>query len=78
MAFFNYIQCKFPRFMLRTTYSGVNVSQGNFAFVPIMDFTKSWTDKELYEYFDLDDDEINLIEQTMRTMNVKQNLDGDI
>ncbi len=76
--FFNYIQCKFPRFMLRTTYSGVNVSQGNFAFVPIMDFTKSWTDKELYEYFDLDDDEINLIEQTMRTMNVKQNLDGDI
>lgn len=54
--------------MLRTTYSGVNVSQSNFIFVPVMDFTKHWTDEDLYKYFDLSEDEINMIETTMRPM----------
>ena len=67
--FLYYIQCKFPRYMLRTTYSGVNVSQSNFVFVPIMDFKKKWTDQELYQYFNLSDKEIELIEKTMRPMN---------
>ena len=66
--FYYYIQCKFPRYMLRTTYSGVNVSQNNFVFVPFMDFKRRWTDQELYTYFELSADEINLIESTMRTM----------
>ena len=54
--------------MLRTTYSGVNVSQNNFVFVPIMDFTKEWTDELLYKHFDLKKDEIEMIEKTMRPM----------
>lgn len=64
----DYLTCKFTRFMLRTTYSGVNVSQGNFVFVPMMDFTKHWNDEQLYLYFDLNDSEIELIESTMRDM----------
>lgn len=63
-----YLQCKFTRFMLRTTYSGVNVSQGNFIFAPKMDFTKKWTDEDLYKYFDLTQEEQELIEKTMRPM----------
>lgn len=72
--FLYYIQCKFPRYLLRTTYSGVNVSQGNFVFVPIMDFTRKWTDQELYSYFELTEDEILLIEKTMRPMNNEEAL----
>ena len=64
----DYLTCKFTRYMLRTTYSGVNVSQSNFIFVPVMDFTKHWTDEDLYKYFDLSEDEINMIETTMRPM----------
>ncbi|WP_418230813.1 Eco57I restriction-modification methylase domain-containing protein [Butyricicoccus sp.] len=63
-----YVKCKFTRYLLRTTYSSVHVSKDNFCFVPLMDFNKLWTDEELYEYFGLDDYEIDLIEKTMRPM----------
>lgn len=67
-----YLECKFTRFMLRTTFSGVNISQSNFVFAPIMDFHHRWSDDELYDYFDLDEEERNMIETTMRPMNVSE------
>lgn len=66
--FRKYMMCKLPRFMMRTTYSSAHISQSNFIFVPKMDYTRSWTDPELYEYFGLSDEEIQLVESTMRPM----------
>ena len=66
--FRKYMMCKLPRFMMRTTYSSAHISQSNFIFVPKMDYTRTWTDPELYEYFGLSDEEIKLIESTMRPM----------
>jgi hypothetical protein len=66
--FRKYMMCKLPRFMMRTTYSSAHISQSNFIFVPKMDFTRSWTDSELYECFGLSDEEIKLVESTMRPM----------
>lgn len=66
--FRKYMMCKFSRFLLRTTYSSAHISQSNFVFVPMMDFTRSWSDQELYAFFELSDDEIKLIEETMRPM----------
>lgn len=66
--FRKYMMCKLPRFMMRTTYSSAHISQSNFVFVPKMDYTRSWTDAELYEYFGLLDEEIKLVESTMRPM----------
>ena len=66
--FKKYMMCKFPRFMLRTTYSSAHISQANFVFVPRMDFTQAWNDETLYKHFELSDDEIQLIEDTMRQM----------
>ena len=60
--------CKLPRFMMRTTYSSAHISQSNFIFVPKMDYTRSWTDWELYQYFGLSHKECELIESTMRPM----------
>lgn len=34
--------------------------------LPKMDLTKEWTDQQLYEYFDLTEEEINLIEETVK------------
>lgn len=68
--FHDYLCCKFTRFMLRTTYSGVNVSQSNFIFVPKMNFSKHWDDKALYAYFELTDEEADMIEKTMRPMDM--------
>lgn len=69
----NFISCKLPRFLMRTTYSSVHVSKDNFRFVPIMDMNKKWTDKELYTYFGLSEEQQTLVEKTMRPMNS----DGD-
>ena len=55
--FRKYMMCKLPRFMMRTTYSSAHISQSNFIFVPKMDYTRSWSDPKLYEYFGLSDDE---------------------
>lgn len=63
-----YLQCKFTRFMLRTTFSSVHISNKNFIFVPALDFKQEWTDTRLYKYFELDKDEVELIEATMRPM----------
>lgn len=53
---------------MRTTFSSVHLSKNNFIFVPAMDFTESWSDEKLYQYFDLDNEEISLIESTMRAI----------
>lgn len=66
--FRKYMMCKLPRFMMRTTYSSAHISQSNFIFVPKMDYTRSWTDLELYQYFGLSHEECELIESTMRPM----------
>lgn len=66
--FRDYMTCKFTRFMMRTTYSSVHISKQNFMFVPMMDFSRAWTDVDLYEWFALTADEIGLIERTMRPL----------
>lgn len=64
----SYVNCKFTRYLIRTTYSSVHVSKDNFKFVPLVDLKRSWTDEALYSYFRLTDDEVNIIEKTMRPM----------
>jgi site-specific DNA-methyltransferase (adenine-specific) len=54
--------------MMRVTYSSMHISRANFVFVPAMDFTRQWSDADLYNYFELTADEIALIEKTMRPM----------
>ncbi len=66
----SFISTKFARYLLRTTYSSVHVSKENFCFVPRMDMTKKWTDADLYDYFGLDQSERDLIDRTMRPMNL--------
>lgn len=66
--FRRYMALKLPRFMLRTTFSSAHISKSNFAFVPQVDFSRTWTDEELYEHFGLSQEERLLIESTMRPM----------
>lgn len=63
-----YLSCKFTRFLLRTTFSSVHISKENFRFVPMMDFKQQWSDQQLYKLFELGEDEVALIENTMRPL----------
>lgn len=44
------------------------MSKANFRFVPLQDFSKPWTDAELYAKYGLTDEEIAFIESMIKPM----------
>jgi site-specific DNA-methyltransferase (adenine-specific) len=64
----SYLQTKFVRFLIMQCMSAVNLSKAVFAFVPLQDFSKPWTDEELYKKYGLTDEEIQFIESMIRPM----------
>ncbi len=57
----SYMQTRFFKSLLFFGRSGMNISQQNFDLVPIIDFTKEYTDKILYKKYGLNDVEIAFI-----------------
>lgn len=64
----SYIKCKFSRFLIQLTLSSMHITRSNFQFVPLQDFTRPWTDEELYAKYGLTDEEIQFIESMIRPM----------
>lgn len=67
---YTYIKTKFFRYLVKLLCtSGItNHSEARFNLVPIQDFTKTWTDQELYEKYGLTQEEINHIESQIKTL----------
>ena len=63
-----YLKSKFVRFLLLQALSSIHISKSTFIFVPIQDFSKPWTDAELYAKYGLTDEEIEFIEATIKPM----------
>ena len=63
-----YLRTRFARFLILQTLSGMNISIANFAFVPWLDFSRAWTDAQLYERYALTQAEIAYIEQLVRPL----------
>lgn len=64
----SYLATKFARFMLLTAVSSINLSKDKFKFVPLQDFSRPWTDADLYAKYNLTEDEIAYIEQLIKPM----------
>lgn len=64
----SYLETKFVRFLLAQSISGMDISKDKFRFVPTQDFSKTWTDAELYRKYKLTRDEVNFIESMIRPM----------
>lgn len=64
----SYIKTKFFRFMVSLKKNTQNAARNVYSFVPIQDFSKPWTDAELYEKYGLNDEEIAFIESMIRPM----------
>ena len=64
----NYVKTKFFRFLLLQSLTSINISKDKFQFIPLQDFSKPWTDEELYAKYGLTDDEIAFIESMIRPM----------
>ena len=65
---FGYLRTKLVRFLILQTLAGMNISISNFKFVPWKDFSREWSDEDLYEYYDLSDDEVAYVESLIRDM----------
>ena len=63
-----YAKTNFFRFLLSTILLTQNIAKDKFQFVPLQDFSKPWTDEELYAKYGLTDEEIQFIESMIRPM----------
>jgi site-specific DNA-methyltransferase (adenine-specific) len=66
----SYVTTKFFRFLVATRTSAQDLPRVAYSFVPIQKVSRRWTDKDLYAKYDLSEDEIALIESTIRPMNL--------
>lgn len=63
-----YLRTKFARFLIGQKVVTQHITKSCFSFLPIQDFSKPWTDEELYEKYDLTEDEISFIESMIKPM----------
>jgi len=61
-----YWKTKFFRALVGIKKITQHCTQNCYSIVPIQDFSKRWTDKELYEKYNLSQDEINFIENNVK------------
>lgn len=64
----SYIKTRFFRFLVMLRKNTQDATRSVYQFVPQQDFSKSWTDKELYQKYGLDNEEIAFIEKMVREM----------
>lgn len=65
---YSYIRTKFFHFMVGLRKVTQDATSKVYNFVPVQDFSKPWTDEELYRKYDLSEDEINFIESIIRPL----------
>lgn len=64
----NYLKTKFARFLILQACSSIMVTRASYVFLPQQNFTRPWTDADLYEKYGLTDAEIAQIEGTIKPM----------
>lgn len=65
---FSYFKTKFFRLLVGIRKQNQHGTQDVYRFVPIQDFSKAWTDEELYEKYELTAAEIDFINKMIRPM----------
>lgn len=65
---YSYMQTKFFHLMLGLKKVTQHTTSKVYSFVPLQDFSKPWTDEELYAKYGLTDEEIAFIESMIRPM----------
>ena len=63
-----YLRTKFARFLLSLAKISQHGTSKTYRFVPVVDFSEEWTDEKLYAKYGLTQEEINLIESSIKPM----------
>jgi site-specific DNA-methyltransferase (adenine-specific) len=64
----SYVVTRLFRFLILLRSSAQDVSRAAYSYVPLQDFSRPWTDEDLYAKYGLTDDEIAFIESLVRPM----------
>jgi len=73
----SYIRCQLFRFLVLLRKPTQHATSKVYSFVPMQDFSKPWTDKELYKKYGLTKDEIAFIEKMVRPMDADTEPDDE-
>jgi site-specific DNA-methyltransferase (adenine-specific) len=63
-----YLRTRFVRFLVASILLTQNITRSMFEFVPLEDFSRAWSDAELYEKYGLSTDEVEFIDATIRPL----------
>ena len=64
----NYLRTRFTRFLLSMAKISQHGTSKIYRFVPTQDFSRAWTDAELYDKYGLTEEEIAFIESMIKPM----------
>lgn len=73
----SYMKTKFFRFMVMLKKNSQDAMRGVYELVPLQDFSKQWTDSELYKKYNLTDEEIALIDSMIKPMDEQKAEEAD-
>ena len=65
---FSYVVTRFFRFLIAARSSAQDLARSTYSFVPLQDFSKAWTDEELYKKYGLTADDTDYVEKLIRPM----------
>jgi hypothetical protein len=69
-----YLCCRLTRFLILLHKPSQDTTRKVYTFVPIQDWKRQWTDRELYRKYDLTASEIDFIERVVRPMEINESL----
>lgn len=73
-----YLSCRLTRLLILLHKPSADTTRKVYTFVPVQDWTRTWTDAELYSRYGLSDDEIAFIEKIVRPLDLVNDLLGDV
>lgn len=68
---FSYVITKFFRFLIAVRSSAQDLARSAYSFVPMQDFSRTWTDEELFKKYGLAEEEIAYIDRVIKPMNAE-------
>ena len=66
----SYVSTKFFRFLVMLKKSSQHAAASTYSFVPLQDFSKAWTDEDLYAKYEISNEEIDFIDSMIRPMDL--------
>jgi len=73
----SYLSCRLTRLLILLHKPSQHTTRKVFTFVPTQDWSKKWTDEDLYAKYSITADEIAFIEKVVRPMDLGENSDDE-